>query len=993
MYRSINDALNGVLLSGRFESRPLYLVLDKRGRDDLAASLGLDLEGEEIDDHCCRVVGTSLPSAGDPYDGLLSQAFSWRASGRKTPPPFTAALFTLSRAAELMVSDAQFSASNYYQRLAELTGVDRQRLSFHGSSTEKLWRSFNNWLADTDFQYGRPTARALNSLRYVGIAMSQAIVREEDRRRFHDLFVKYGFQPTDAVTAEAMSPYVETWIHGSKPTRQLKGAWAKVDLRPRICEAAVAELEEWKTDEHAGSATVDGQSVRLSLAAGFRHELLGRSFALYLGREVEMDPEELARGDGTTRFTIGNATFGNLATVEPRAAIDWVNVLSRGFRGLRAGSKGELYWSARSVIPMARSPRGDYWVEASRISLGDEHLVLARADAKVRDSVERALEQVAAPGYTLSTPHSVKGVPQGWVAYEGVRIIASLAHPDGFQMPLAALTGTSSFQVIGGLKMGQSIWHKYRPPTAFLDADGSITTLRAWEGTSSEGIELCSETDNRGHATLELGACEATSGNLYIEGSADEASAGSASVLLRSAARPRPLDRLGRKELGYVGSLSAALVDTGIAVVRGLDAPDEPPSNQLVKLTDFRDLGSRGEAEDAASAGGEPIAQSPAFSLAGLSELEVRTLSCAVRGFHRFKYETLPPKFPKYAPVNKECQECRVHVLERRGQAKPARVPSVSKGKIPLTPKVREEPMKGASIDLWLDAACFWGHGSRATFEALLSADDIDPWKAGQVLRDLAWLGHLDVAMTSQARLGSWSVSPPVLSFTPTGTAFLAGFRNQPMLDSLNVVVDQAGGRCSFTSLPGQPGLVEIHGLGVEQAREVLTGFADCHGRSLKVMSDSPAYIARFSNARDSLSSNFRPITLDARADVERFDLDRFRWRRSESSHEPGAYRFLYAGTQYAFRARSGQAYAGSHELVKLAAARLEGIKLHSYDEQQRVISSVLGCEPPGLLGRALVASSGRLPTVADGVSSFPGISTATAAHVLTYLYSGDLPA
>lgn len=60
----------------------------------------------------------------DPYRNLECKRFNWRANGRKSPPPFTALLFTLSHATELIVSDGQFSSNNYCQRLAQLTGFD-----------------------------------------------------------------------------------------------------------------------------------------------------------------------------------------------------------------------------------------------------------------------------------------------------------------------------------------------------------------------------------------------------------------------------------------------------------------------------------------------------------------------------------------------------------------------------------------------------------------------------------------------------------------------------------------------------------------------------------------------------------------------------------------------------------------------------------------------------------------------------------------------------
>ena len=114
MFEQVNEAINEVFLGGRFESRPLYLVLDARGREHLARLL-VDTLGstpEDVEEKCCLVVGQSLAGSGDPYQDVEFEYFSWRIGKCKTAPPFTALLFVLSRAAALIVSDGQFSAAH-----------------------------------------------------------------------------------------------------------------------------------------------------------------------------------------------------------------------------------------------------------------------------------------------------------------------------------------------------------------------------------------------------------------------------------------------------------------------------------------------------------------------------------------------------------------------------------------------------------------------------------------------------------------------------------------------------------------------------------------------------------------------------------------------------------------------------------------------------------------------------------------------------------------
>ena len=76
---------------------------------------------------------------------------------------------------------------------------------------------------------------------------------------------------------------------------------------------------------------------------------------------------------------------------------------------------------------------------------------------------------------------------------------------------------------------------------------------------------------------------------------------------------------------------------------------------------------------------------------------------------------------------------------------------------------------------------------------------------------------------------------------------------------------------------------------------------------------------------------------------------------------------------------------------MKTVAAGMEGIRLHSYDEQSKTFVSALGCEPPGLYSRVLVACSGQLPEQAGGRLLYKNVPVEVAGAVLDALYlDGD---
>ncbi|WAT19254.1 hypothetical protein OZN62_06730 [Aurantiacibacter sp. MUD11] len=988
MLEKLNGAINDIFLGGRFESRPLYLVLDNQGRQQLAAALGKS--PDDVEEYCCREVGNHLSPTGDPYSAFESALWSWSLNGRKSRPPFTSLLFVLSHAAEQMVSDGEFSSGNYYERLSALVGLPADKLSLHGKTTEQFWQAFNGWLANNDFLYGRPTARAVNKFKYVGIAMSQAIVREADLLRFHKLFEKYGFTDTDDVSESEIEQYISTWIRSSQPTKQLKEAWKKTELRPRICEAAVEELKEWQQDAAGGAREAQTGPRRLSLALNFRHDIFGRSASVYFGRENVSEPIPLNTSEGTA-VELSNSTFGAFATLEPRSVINIGNSLLRGLE-LSVDGKPAFTWGGRAAIPLSRSDQG-YWTEVSRVSLGIPQLVLVRGDGRVRRAIEDALAEVAVPGYTVSTSDKLKGLPVGWVLYENVVVKKALAQLSGFEAVLSPVGESASLRFTGGMKLGRGIWHLWVPPEVSLETAKSGVEILAWDGTGPDGDPVCESRSGSTSTSLRLEGCIPDSGNVYLEGKAGKSVVASASILFRSANRPRPLDRQGRGVVAYAGILSTQ-VNGGNqdCTVRGLVSPRlEPRTLNLDILLRFRSLdqevGREKQEAETAPAGTSADIE----SIRGLSVEEVMALPCAVRGLHRLVYAQIPKDASKSDPVDVHCADCGITFVHRRTD-KAVRVRR-SRQQVPETRQRSDEVAhKPVNVDLCLDGACFLGAGTLASFETFVASQDVDTWRAGRVLRDLAWLGHLDVETTSSHRPRSWSISPPTISFVSDKKAVLTGYRSRSLVAKIEEVVVGVGGRLGREKRREHAEIISVIGLKAADLRATLTDIDDPHGRVIEVVEEAASQLLAFIGKDHDLSTIFRPVTLGSGLPMQRFDVEANKWRNTDELIGAGAYRISGAGTSYVFRSPSGKAHSGPHELVKLAAAREAGLNLHSYDATSETFLSRLGCEPPGLLGRALVSCSGELPTIEAGTSKFKNVGPAIAARVLEILYEGELP-
>jgi len=241
-----------------------------------------------------------------------------------------------------MASDGRYTSGNYYVRLSELTGVARDQLRSHGHETEKFWRWLAQWLASTDYRYGRPTARRVNQFKYVSIAISQAIIRAGDRACFHDMFERYGFAGGYSVTEAEIGRYIDSWIRSYASNQRLRQAWARPELRPRISEIVLAELEDWS---EASSSSADGDREQLStlaLALSLVHVFPDRVAALSLGLHGEQSDVQFLSDREGRELTLDNDVFGSFATLSPRLPLP--EIMLKGAEYAAAGQNRTFRW-------------------------------------------------------------------------------------------------------------------------------------------------------------------------------------------------------------------------------------------------------------------------------------------------------------------------------------------------------------------------------------------------------------------------------------------------------------------------------------------------------------------------------------------------------------------------------------------------------------------------------------------------------------------------
>ena len=999
MYSRVNDALNEVLLGGRHAGRPLYLALDNAARCALADQL--EVSEDKVEALACRIVGRTFWPQGDPYWRHEKALDAWNAARRKEAPPFTALLFTLSHAAARMASDGQFSKANYYLRLAEVTGHDRGRLSLYGKETEKFWRALASWLADTNHAHGRPTARQSGAHKYVSLAVSQAVVRAADRECLHHLFAKYGFTGSDDLSVEEMGQYIASWIHGSAPSKQLKAAWAKPELRPRVCEAALAELEEWAgrgAGDDAQSSKGQG-AARLSLALSLLPDFPRRKLSLGLGRKWQDEPaSRLATADGACQLVLDNSLYGAFATLSPSRTLDLPSVLRKGISLASASGDKRHEWQPRLVIPFTRSPDGAFWTEASRAAIGVEHLVLVLDRKGTRQDVEEVLAEAALPGYTCSTSSQLAGLPSGWVLYEGIRMMKAPEDAPVEAADLAPISEAGSLKIEGGLRLAPRIWHRRAPPAIHLDGAPPGFVLGLHEGQDASAPPIASNEARNGFALVDLAQLPwlPASGEIHARAHGPGGREYVESLLVRSARRPLPLDRGGRGLLAHGGvdtAVAAHEAEDGAASVRGLLAKGASGSlSDPARLDCHAGINNGGEPEPLSP----PVDTYPPLAAPWVSVDDValaEAMSCGERGFHWYDGETVPPGTPRGSPVSSKCRTCgRAMVTRYRGARAVASAPKRTLPPVPAPQPQKDTPRPASRVDhdLLLDALSFKGSGSWAAFEGLVAGTVDHPWEAMATAHDLAALGHIDLRrQAGSGRILAWSVAPAVLAFRADGAGFLAGFRNEDMVAAAGEIAEAAGGQLRAVAKPGQPALLEVHGLSPDAAASAFASLRDPHGRALEVVAGAAARLAGASVALGPSLALPERATLGRPDRLEAFDLSTGRWRACDASSPPGAYRAQINGVACFIRSDTGEALGAPHELAKLMAARQAGVRLHAHDGQD-AFQALLGCEPPPLLRRVLVSCSGVLPSIVGGRLTYDKVPPAIGATVLDLMYPAE---
>lgn len=978
-YSAWNRAVVDVVFTEGQVGRPVYLDMDDDVLLDIAKHVGGELEDPAAGLAAAVRSTLSLGAWERVFDWHLGSLAAWRRRLRArrpgeelAAPQVIALLALLTLAAERMGEDASHAPNAYYPRLFDLLGISDERsqdrfASAYRRSAESMWGALNEWLEALDGARGTPTAFAL-SFRYVGLALSQALVRATDRARFPSMFRAYALAPGAEIAPADMARLLDGWISQEHCpiSNALRAAWDKGQARERIATVAALELEAWDgTSDDAAEPGAVSHDVRLlasmrtfpatSLELSLSASIAGSApqATLTVASAVGAKPTiDLVRGpDGWLRARV-------------LTGIDSGSLLSGLLKLEDPGSGLTLTRRPRPLIPLARDELQGTFAETERVQLGGDCMLLATDDKGLADKVERELERLARPGFQRI--NRLNGLPDGWVLFRDVQVMAVAGADLGAVLNPLVPIASSQLSLAGGLKLPGRIrkFSAMRPPeirAITQNADTVAVTLtnatpdgglpeRRWESKTAALVVPLEDvglpdgdylirlfegagTDPRQQATLRLRSSDTVDAYMWE----------SSARLVYDLEDPAGRGMLSATELR---NDCTAFIDGALAGGVPAASPRRPASEPWW-------VGPRPAA--AARAAPAVVAQPDPSS-------------CVVTGAHHIELPTYYGTRDKRSSnhVSGVCKHCG---LVKRYPAWAPRPAGRAAKAVQLSLDVGQLPAVHSGEAGWdaaLDGLMHVGGGTASSLERLASQVEESGLFLDAFLRGLIALGHIQVEYGSGLQPSRWEISPSCVAEAADGSFFLVGYWPQSLRNALSAELAARGGSLRReTQHTAGPSVWRIRRITPREMAEAAAAL-DAHSL-VRMVPDAArtmaATLAPLSRVRGALEL----IPLPGARKFERFHLPSASWTEVSGVGSTGAYRltasfrtiYLHVSPQ---EARDGAGRLGNAQLVKHLAALDGGKPLVSYDEGSALLSVALGADLPGMYGRAASLCSGELP-------------------------------
>jgi hypothetical protein len=977
-YLAWNNAIADTIYNDSNAGVPVYLDLDDEKFAQICAHpalVGLDQTKEGL----AASVIESINWEGSRSEMLWpiagrSQRWMREFTAGKNPagaPPMIAFLAVAVFAAEAM-GEGDFGPLNYYSQLETLLGVTpgsqkAQRLQeAYKLEVLTMWALLKKWLVELEWSYGIPTAEAL-SHPYVSVAMSQALVRDADRKKLSRMFDIMNFRPGEQISPSDMSEFVNIWLQqpDCAANASFKTLWSQKTARERISEIVSKELEAWEgsvSSEGAGVNRVETQKklrlvlkekkymgqkeLQITLAINSNGEI-GESVGVYrIGTDSELDFDFVQEGKNyallanASQLSFESALLGDLNFTEKEG--------TASFRRLPT-----------NLVVLEFNEDLQKYVEVTKAPLSRSLMLLVREDINLLAGLDALLRRNARPGFKdIST--GLRGLPAGWRLISDVQLEASevVTAPD----PYEALkpTVTSQLSLNGGVSIpgpmsGKKFLSGYAPEvraTSQSETSISLTVfVSKFVGEKLEDVEIEKWESENGSLAVDLSEVLTEDGDYRVVFKEKNKATFQRDIFMRSGSKPDSLALRSKPTLVHSFELQQSEAAFGCiefdneieTYITGGLANYEYPESEANTDAGVGVGAWSGETTDLKFDGPRQKVQVDVFP----------PDSCVFTGAHRRELEMCTPttKF-----VRGVCSTCGVVSTEYCTNFRATRrelYQKISESRVAsqLNPVIQHE-VKATDLSAAVSLVYSAVHGKVRQLLKGLEILSGEQMTAMQLLELLEQLGHIEF------------------------TRGISGYPEYWSIPDHQVIVREETDRHQLIGPWDEEALAEVTGLGLRiQANSVfgndiltndMSGDFVAELENIGVSIGSAISLAKaipeFSFVRDTLDR--RP--LDSFEEIEVFDFDSGRWIKSDAL-KPGAIRLLtvFGMRNYYASAEDLEAHkavSGSTTIVKYLAANALGISLLTVSDEDQTVTVPRGALVPGLYGRALVIGSGEPP-------------------------------
>ena len=987
---------------------PAYLDLEDEMLEEIASAMGV--QAEDVEGSLANAVAATLGHSTPRliFKQHTSRLWQWSRGDRTVAPPLLALLAVFSLAAEHMTKGDGLADSNYFGRLREILDIpqDDDRISgAYRKVAELYWRALNGWLTDLGGRRGVPTAYAVTH-RYVGLPVSQALVRRGDRERLVSFFLRFGFAPGSEVPPSELETVLDIWMKQipCPATKNLERLWTKGQARSRIAQAAAVALSAWDgrvSDGREDGGGRDEGRIALSLElSGFPKKRFKMSVLVYAAQPERERDAVILSGDNETHVSLALAIPGALSLGQS-AEIDSASLLE-GILCLRDTLTGvEIAHRPRRMLAFRQDPLSMRWIETEQVMLLDDVTLVAQAD--LEQHLLPVLNEIARPGWEL-IKDGFPGLPDGWFLVRGVEIfnhpgdlIPARMNDLGALIPLTS----SQLKIAGGFALPggtRGKWHSWAPPeiratsdvpggftVRLIDLNSHATDEGAFENEAAERL-LEEWHDNReGVLVVNLADCELEDGDYRVElvpaGKTEALT--TTHVHLRSADTPDAIQWQVAHEVQQHLSDPLSLLGAGSSwsgpVVRGAVVID-PSESELVEVS----VPASPWWDGSRPSGYVPVA-------AGVRVTLPDPASCLYTGRHVEVVEMVKVDHKTGKPLQPwtvgQCSGCGLvrrystsYYRNKRKKEKKAEAQTVRRRDVSEMPRVQVR--EGRAWDLVVDGVLHVGGGRWSMLERLAMHIEPTGLFVDQFARAIESLGHIEIRrdpLTFDPI--EWEVAPTALAGTQNGY-YLAGHWSNDLTELMTQAQIEAGAELLQHEQPDGPGSWYFSG---ETATMTAVARAVDDGVSVVDRSwrDLAVSLPRLSEVVGALPRRGAGVA----GKIRWFDLRHARWVDAADLHAPGAYRISKWATLDIVRTEADvEADLMATSTVQLskhaAALILKEQPLLAYNKATEGLKVPLGADLPGLYGRSAVLASGLLPIVTGGYLIYQNVPAELAGHL-----------